>query len=90
MQSLSDFILQSVPAKTKITNRRQFVISQFVDEINKERLANKLKPFAASYIAFKLSHLKIPDLEYLYSTCIDYKNRKGSFGKCMFGSIKTK
>ncbi len=86
MKQIGDFILNTVPPKTKINSKRAYTISLFVDELNRER---RLKPFAPSFIAFKLSHLSIPDLEYLYSICKDYKLRGNPFGKCFWGSLKT-
>lgn len=75
--------------KSKMTNERQTVVKQFVDAINLEQLAAKKKPYAASMIAFKLSHVKsLHDLYTFLSTCKDYRNRKGSFNKCFFGALK--
>lgn len=74
--------------KTKITNKRQYILSQIIDEINKERLGTKWKPVFPKSVAIKTSHLSIPDLEYFFSDCLDYKNRCGSFSKCFFGKLK--
>ena len=77
--------------KTRITNERQFILSKFVDEINKERLDTKYKPITGRAVAMKVSHLKDNStLYYFYSQCLDYKNRRGSFSKYFFGSIKVK
>lgn len=76
--------------KTKITNKRQYILQQFVEEINKERLNTKWKPIYPKVVALKTAHLKIPDLEFFYSECRDYKNRKGSFSKYFFGALKIK
>jgi len=86
MKSIGEALqLREVP-KTNINSKRSYIISQFVEEINLE----SKKPFNASFIAFKVSHLKIPDLEYFFSICRDYKRRNGSFGKCFWGSLKIK
>lgn len=75
--------------KTRITNERQFILSKFVDEINKERLDTKYKPITGRAVAMKVSHLKDNStLHYFFSQCMDYKNRKGSFSRCFFGSLK--
>lgn len=77
--------------KSKITNERQFVISQFQEEINKERLGTKWKIITGKATAMKLSHIK--DLSTLYfflSECRDYKVRNGSFSKRFFGSLKVR
>lgn len=76
--------------KTKITNERQFLLSQFVEEINKERIGTKYKSVTGRGVAMKLAHLKTRDLPYLMSICRDAKNRRGSFSKCFFGSLKVK
>jgi len=74
--------------KTKITNKRQYILSLFVEEINNERKGTKWKPIYPKVVALKTAHLKVPDLEHFYSTCLDYKNRKGSFSRCFFGALK--
>lgn len=75
----------------KIKSERAWIISQFVEEINKERIGTSFKPLSGRVCAIKLSHLKDNHtLYYFLSTCRDYKNRKGSFSKCFFGSLKIK
>lgn len=76
--------------KTKITNKRQYILSQFVEEINKERCGTKFKAVYPKVVALKTSHLKLEDLEYFFSICADYKNRCGSFSKAFFGMLKNK
>jgi hypothetical protein len=87
------------PPKTKITNARQLAIKPFVVAINKERPCTyvdkkgkkkKLGFITARAVSLKVSHLEIPDLEYFYSQCVDYKNRKGSFSKYFFGALNPK
>ena len=56
-----------------------------------ERLRNKDdKPFSVRFIAIKLSHLKIKDLDYLVSVCKDVQNRRGkeAMQKFFWWSIK--
>lgn len=87
--SFKDFVIPEFK-KPKITNERQSVIKEFVDEINKERTGTKWKPITPRAVAVKLGHIKdIKDLYYFLSVCRDYKNRNGSFSKCFFGSLKT-
>lgn len=75
--------------KSKITNERQAILKMFEDEINKERINTKYKPITGRAVAMKCSHLKDNfTLYYFHSQCLDYKNRKGSFSKCFFGSLK--
>jgi hypothetical protein len=74
-----------------ITNERQSIIKQFVDEINQERTQEKMKPLTSRYIAIKLGILKSNDELYQFlSECKDYKKRNGSFGKRFFGGFKEK
>lgn len=74
---------------TRIKSERAWIISQFVEEINKERLGTKYKPLSGKAVAIKLSHLKDNGtLYYFLSTCKDYRNRHGSFSKMFFGSLK--
>lgn len=74
--------------KRGITNKRQWVLKQFEDEINRERMGTKFKPIKGNHLAVKLSHKNVFELEQFLSTCRDYKNRKGSFNKAFFGSLK--
>lgn len=68
----------------KLTNKRQFVLWQIMEELKKE--GNKSKP---SYIAFRLSHLKVPDLEWVLHNGKEYKQRTGRlFSVFLFGSLK--
>lgn len=78
-------------AKSKITNERQYVLSLFVEEINKERIGTKFKPITGRAVAMKVSLLKTNyDLYAFLSICKDYKNRHGSFGKRFWGGGKIK
>jgi len=72
----------------KIVNRRQELLKEIIDNINREREGTKYKKVSARAIAIKVSHLKEHDLEYTLSICKDYRNRKGSFSKCFFGMLK--
>lgn len=77
--------------KKKVLSERQYILSQFVEEINKERIGGKFKPVSGRQIAIKLSHIKDNHtLYYFLSSCKDYKNRSGSFGKCFYGSLKVR
>lgn len=77
--------------KRGITNERQSIIKQFIDEINSERKHEKLKPLTDKHIAVKLGILKTnEDLYAFLSECRDYKKRSGSFGKRFFGGFKIK
>src|SRR5574343_2112335 len=86
MFSIKDY--KFVIKKSKITNERQAVISDFVEEINAERIGTKWKPITPRAVAIKLSHVDLDDLYAFLSMCRDYKNRKGSFSKAFFGALK--
>lgn len=75
--------------KKKVLSERQYILSQFVEEINKERIGGKYNPVTGRQIAIKLSHIKDNHtLYYFLSSAKDYKNRNGSFGKYFYGSLK--
>lgn len=75
----------------KINSERASIISEFVEEINKERIGTKFKKIQPRAVAIKLGHIKNKqDLYYFLSTCKDYKKRNGSFSKCFFGALKVK
>lgn len=77
--------------ENKIRSERAYIVSQFLDEINKERVGTKWKPLSGRACAIKLSHLKDNGtLYYFLSECKDYKNRGGAFSKRFFGSLKVK
>lgn len=77
--------------KNKTLNERQYILSQFLEEINKERMGTKWKKLTGRAVAMKLSHLKDNNtLYYFLSICKDAKNRNGSFSKCFFGALKVK
>lgn len=90
MQNLfQDFKIEK--PKDKITNERQSIIKEFVDEINKERIGTKFKPVTGRLIGIKLGILKTNRELYAFlSECRDFKNRNGSFGKRFFGGFKIK
>ena len=85
--------------RTTIRSKRAYLLSQFVEEINKERPCTyktkqgkkkTAKPVTGRFIAVTLSHLSEFDLEYFLSECKDYRNRNGSFSKGFFGMLKPK
>ena len=71
-------------------SERAEIIQSFVDAINDERRAdNYPKMVTGRAIAMKVGHLKNNfELYSFLSTCRDYKNRGGKFGKCFFGSLR--
>ena len=96
MQSIGTlFNIDTIPEKkSKISNERQWVVKQFVDELNKTagtkykvgdqwKVVKEVKP---AFVAFKLSHLRMVDLYNFLSTC---KQAKCGFSKCFYGALKT-
>ncbi len=75
--------LSPADVRPKIRNERQYVISLFVERLNNERL--NLKPLTSSFIAFKMSHLKLADLYFFLKEC----ERGDSFSKVWWGALKT-
>ena len=91
INDMGDKKIELKKSVSKIKSERAFIISQFVEEINKERVDTKFKPITGKVVAIKLSHIKDNNtLYYFLSTCRDYKNRYNSFSKCFFGALKVK
>lgn len=67
-------------------NGRGCLITQIQNEVNKER--GKLKPVGYVAVMMKLQGISDEDIAYCFSNSKDYKNRKGSFSKCFWGSLK--
>ena len=77
MESLFDIINKIDRTQNKrITNERQDIVRQFLEEINKERIGTKYKQLTGRAVAMKVSHLKDnATLYYFLSECKDYKNK---------------
>lgn len=89
MEKISLFLNITEPVKKTITNERAFIISQYEEEINKERLYNKIPKVNKKVLAIKLSVFKTNQELYEYlSICRDYKARNGSFSKRFYGGFK--
>lgn len=75
-----------------ITNETQSIIKDFVDEINKERDPKHFKPVTGKQIAVKLLTVfkTKQELYEFFSECLDYKKRKGSFGKRFWGGFNVR
>jgi hypothetical protein len=89
--SVGDMLKTYTRPVTKITNQRQLVIKDFLDEINAERVGTKFPQIVGDRIpifCMKVSHLSQFDLVAFLSICRDSKRRTGSFSKCFFGSLK--
>ena len=67
-------------------SERDDLIGQFIEKINSRQRLEKKKEYLASFIAYKLSHLKVKDLYYLKSICEQSDNWYQTF----WGSIKIK
>ena len=88
---------------SKANSNRATIVEMIVQEMNKEREAmswqyfdtkkkkfTKLGFITGKMMAIKLAHVKTEDLMDFYNTCLRYSKEKGSFSKCMFGSLKVK
>lgn len=95
MQSIGTlFNTETIKEKKPINSERAWVISQFVEELNKLAgtkyqkdgkwfVVKEVKP---SYVAWKLSHLKLVDVYYFLSEC---RQSKSGFSKCFYGALKS-
>lgn len=64
----------------KSNSARAFLISQFLEEINKDRDGVKYKKLTPQAIGVKLSHLKLEDLRWFWDACWqEDKTRKKKF-----------
>lgn len=72
----------------KRTSERAELIKFFVENLRNK----KDRPYAASYIAYRLSHLSVKDLYTFKSMCEDRLRRNGqeAFQKFFWWSIKSK
>lgn len=76
---------------TNIKSERAFIVSEFVKEINKNRLKTKYKPVTGRMIAIKTSHLSKEELRDFFKQCWRYHiEGKGQFSKCFFGALRIK
>lgn len=66
------------------------LLTEIVNEINKERVNTKFKPLSIKLLAIKLGHIPTSHLYFLKSEALDYRNRGKSYGQYVFGAIKTK
>lgn len=71
---ISDYLKQSTapPFKgnnLKFFNERQYIIQQFVDEINKGREGTKFKPVTWKQINGMVAHLKGFELNHFFVSC---------------------
>lgn len=73
---------------SRIKSERASLISEFVRELNRERMGTKYKSVTGRMIAVKLSHLDNGALYYMLSVGKDYKKRNGSFSRYFWGSLK--
>lgn len=75
------------PQKKKRETERGEFLEYFLQNVNRERIAEKRTPFTIKYIAFRLARIPTKDLYYLKTMCEDRKPGY-PFGKCFFGSLK--
>ena len=73
-----------IKKKSAITNERQYLISLFVDELNKGR--GKYPEVKPSGVAYRLCHMPTHDLQDFWNMCHNAK----SFGKYFYWSLNPK
>jgi hypothetical protein len=89
MDQLTSFLRHpTTPPKKNRRTERGDLNDYFFLELRREWDEKKYGKLRPSYIRFKLSHLKVPDLYYLKSVCEDTKRRGNSFAKCFFYQIR--
>lgn len=76
----------SSTSKTGPNSERAELIGKFTDRLNESRKGSQFKPLTYPAIAFKLSHLSVSDLYFLWSTC----DKADNFSKIFWWSIKVK
>lgn len=71
--------------RPKIRNSRQYIVSLFVERLNEKRdsFYRALKP---SFVAFKMSHMRVDELYTFYDACL----KKDNFSKYWWWSLNTK
>ncbi len=89
---LVEMVLSYQLKKSKHKTELGELISEFVDEINTERINTKYPKVTYMQIYSKLGAINKDKfaLSQFLSECRDYKRRKGSFSKCFYGATKTK
>lgn len=83
MQHISQ-LLQPKTELSKITNERQLLVHDFLQELNNARTGTKFKPLPVQFVAKKMAHLSLSDLKFFYSQC----KRSASFTKLWWWALK--
>jgi len=83
-----DYLEKKADRQT-INSKRSYLISQIVEEINKERVGTKYPLAKPRMIAIKTSHLGVEELDWFHHNCMEAKQRSGSYGRFFFGSLKS-
>jgi len=55
--------------KSKISNERQLVIKDFIDQLNPPRIARGLKPLSPGFIGMKMRYMSTSELKVFYGEC---------------------
>lgn len=78
MESLSALLEKRTTAPTKRVTERGELLKYFASKLDKK----------ISYVAFKVSHLALPDLYYIQSICNSYEREGNPWAKAFYGSLK--
>lgn len=79
MKPISLFTIPKAPDKNAPRSERAELVGKFLVGVNKGE-----RQYKAAYIAFRLSHIKTPDLYYFLKLC----EGADIFSKCFFGLLK--
>ena len=83
-------LLERKQSKLGYRTERGDLLQFFLDKLNAARKGTKYKPLTPAALAVKLSHLKLPDLYYLKSSCLDAEREGKPFSAIFWWSIKSK
>jgi hypothetical protein len=81
-------LLKQRPAH-KPTSERAELLQFFLDKLSAARRGTKYKPLTPAALAVRLSHLKLADLYYLKSTCLDAERDGKPFSAIFLVELKS-
>ena len=88
MERIGNLFGKSAKPIRKRRSERSELVEYFYLNANADRDGKKYKKLPASFFAYKLSHLKVPDLYYLKSVCEDARRRGASWSKTFWYELK--
>ncbi len=79
---------KKVRARGTPRNERDEIFDYFYRKLCDPWQRKTNRPLGKAFLAMKIAHLKIGDLYYLKSVCLDAEHRGDSFSKVFWGSLK--